>query len=434
MIVPILIFSATCLAVILSILFLPTISLFGKKINTYWFVALLGGILTVLFGGMSPIDIGKELIADSAINPLKILVLFLSMTALSIVLDELGFFRYLAGKIAERAKSDQRKIFLLFYLLVSILTIFTSNDVIILSFTPFLCYFARNAGINPIPYLVAEFFAANTWSMIFVIGNPTNIYLATAFEIDFLSYLKVSLLPTFAAGILSFLLLLLLFGKELKKPFRYRGSTATLENKPAIVIGVAHLAVCTILLAVGSYIRLEMWLISLISAVSLFLCSLILCAIQRKKTDFLLRTLKRLPYPIVPFILSMFVMIVVLDHSGVTAKIALFLGNSLPVLQYGTLSFFASNLLNNIPMSVLFTSLLGNLSGDVLPAVYATVIGSNLGALFTPIGSLAGIMWSSMLAVHGVKFGYTQFLKVGLLVALPSLAAALGALCLVFAF
>ena len=72
--------------------------------------------------------------------------------------------------------------------MVAILTIFTSNDIVILTFTPFICYFSKNAKINPIPYLVAEFAAANTYSMMLIIGNPTNIYLATSASIDFISY------------------------------------------------------------------------------------------------------------------------------------------------------------------------------------------------------------------------------------------------------
>lgn len=434
MILPAIIFAVTCLGIILSILFFPTIAIGKQKWNTYWIVSLFGCLLTVLCSETTITTIVAALTADTAVNPLKILVLFLSMTVLSVNLDELGFFRYLAGKVTEKAQSDQRKIFLLFYLLVSVLTVFTSNDVIILSFTPFLCYFARNAKINPVPYLVAEFFAANTWSLIFVIGNPTNIYLATAYGIDFLSYLRVSFFPALAAGLTPLPVLFFLFRKELKKSPRRTEGRERIENKPALVVGVVHLAVCTVLLAIGSYIDLEMWLVSLCSAISLFLCSLLLSAVQKKRPLFLWHTVQRLPYAIIPFILSMFVMIVVLDDSGLTEKIALSLGNSLPVLKYGTLSFLASNLINNIPMSVLFTSVLSALpQGAGLPAVYATIIGSNLGALFTPIGSLAGIMWSSMVNVHGIKFGYPDFLKIGIVVALPTLALSLGALWLVFA-
>jgi hypothetical protein len=89
------------------------------------------------------------------------------------------------------------------YITVAILTVFTSNDIIILSFTPFVCYFAKNAHIDPMPYLAAEFIAANTWSMALIIGNPTNIYLVTATGGDFVSYAKVMLIPTLVAGVVS---------------------------------------------------------------------------------------------------------------------------------------------------------------------------------------------------------------------------------------
>jgi arsenical pump membrane protein len=59
------------------------------------------------------------------------------------------------------------------------------------------------------------------------------------------------------------------------------------------------------------------------------------------------------------------------------------------------------------------------------PAVFATIIGSNMGALFTPVGALAGIMWSSILNRHGLKFGYKNFLKMGVTIAIPTLITAL---------
>ena len=64
--------------------------------------------------------------------------------------------------------------------------------------------------------------------------------------------------------------------------------------------------------------------------------------------------------------------------------------------------------------------------------MYATVVGSNLGACLTPIGALAGIMWSSILKTHGLKFGYLDFLKIGVTIAIPALLAALGVLQLIY--
>ena len=82
-------------------------------------------------------------------------------------------------------------------------------------------------------------------------------------------------------------------------------------------------------------------------------------------------------------------------------------------------------------MSVLFASVIDASATGANAAIFATVIGSNICAFFTPIGALAGIMWSSILNGHGYKFSYLNFLKMGLCIALPTLLAALGVLWLV---
>ena len=198
------------------------------------------------------------------------------MTILSIYLDELGFFSYLANKTLEKAGKSQLKLFLYLYLIVSLLTVFTSNDIIILSFTPFICYFAKNARINAMPYLAAEFVAANIWSMALIIGNPTNIYLATANGIGFLTYLKVMALPTLAAGSVALLLLYLMFRKQLLSPIKGRPVQQTISDRLSLWVGIVHLALCIVALSVSSYIGWEMWLIAAYSVGSLVVWCLII--------------------------------------------------------------------------------------------------------------------------------------------------------------
>ncbi len=421
----------TCIVMILSVLFFPKIK-FGKKfsVSTYWVVTLAGALLLFAVGEADFKTVGEALIADTAINPLKILALFLSMTILSIFLDELGFFRYLASAVLKKARTGQKKLFLFLYLIVSVLTVFTSNDIIILSFTPFICYFAKNAKINPTPYLAAEFVAANTWSMALIIGNPTNIYLATAFDVDFFSYLKISIVPTLFAGLVAFGALYLMFRKHLSAPIEGEPEDIKIEDKLLLWVGIAHLAVCTVLLAISSYIGIEMWLVSICSVGSLFLFVLVISLVRKQKPKELVGCIKRAPYQLVPFVLSMFIMIVVLGEKGISASIANFFGQDLAILKYGTTSFLMANIINNIPMSVFYSSIIGAMGGGAaaLQAVFATIIGSNIGAFLTPIGALAGIMWSSILNEHGLKFGYLDFLKIGILVAIPTLFAALGGL------
>lgn len=423
----------TVAAMIISVLFFPKIKIGKKFIDSYWIITLIGAVILVIFKG----DVNKiisALTADTSVNPIKILVIFISMTILSIFLDELGVFRFLAEASLKKAGKSQKKLFITLYLTVSVLTVFTSNDVIILSFTPFICYFARNAKIDPIPYLAAEFVAANTWSMALIIGNPTNIYLCSAFGVDFITYLKTMALPTVTAGGVSLALLILVFGKKLKTPIENQEieTHTTLSDKPSLILGVATLSICTIFLAVSSYLKIEMWIVCLSAVAVLFVGVTVISLLRKKVSVPAINSVKRAPWQIIPFVLSMFVMIIILADSGVTEAVSKVLGEEHVVLKYGVLSFLSSNVINNIPMSVLFCEILKGLSvASLNGGVFATVIGSNLGAAFTPIGALAGIMFGSILSLHGIKFGYKDFLKIGVTVTLPSLVCSLVALMLV---
>lgn len=422
----------TCLSLILSILFFPKIKIKNKEINTYWIIGLLGALFMILFQCISFDSVLKSLTSNSSVNPLKILMLFISMTILSIFLDEVGFFRYLASQASKRAKSSQSTFFLILYLLVSILTIFTSNDIVILTFTPFICYFAKNTKINPLPYLVAEFAAANTWSMLLIIGNPTNIYLGTSFGIDFISYFKVMLIPTLLAGSIEIILIYLLFKKQLKQPIIIEVKEEHIKDKVSLIIGLVHLFSCLVLLVISSYINLEMWLISLISSLSLILCNSIYYLIKKIKFESIEHTFIRLPWDLIPFVISMFIIVISLKEQGISSAISKLLGTNHPIINYGYSSFLTSNLINNIPMSVLYSTI-PNMTDNTsqLQAIYSSIIGSNIGAFLSPLGALAGIMFTSLINKQNINYSFSSFVKYGIIISIPTLTIALLGLSIV---
>ena len=427
MIWTIIISGTTFLGITLSILFFPHIYIKKVKLDTYWIIAIVGAILLVATT-LCPIkEIGNSWTSNNAVNPLKILILFFSMTVLSIYLDELGLFKFLASVAVNRAKGHQSVLFFVLYFLVAILTVFTSNDIVILTFTPFICFFCKHAKIKALPYLIAEFVAANTWSMMFIIGNPTNIYLATSANITFLEYLNVMWVPTLVAGFVELTIVYFLFRKQLKEPIcNEEPEIVQIDSKLDLIIGVIHLVVCLVFLIISPYIHLEMWLISLICAGSLLLCSLIIRLIKRKEWFYLGDCFKRLPYQLIPFILSMSIIVIALNHQGVADKIGDFLNHGVLIFNYGASSFVFANIINNIPMSILFSNIPTALTNDdYLKAIYASIVGSNIGAFLTPIGALAGIMFSNLLKKYDMHFSFLDFIKYGAIVSVPVLSISL---------
>ena len=429
MIPTIIIASITFISVTLSILFFPKIKVGRFSLSTYWLIALTGAII-LLATGLAPIkEVFSELTNNSSINPIKIIVLFFSMTILSIFLDEVGLFKFLANFAAKRAKNNQFALFTIFYVLTATLTIFTSNDIVILTFTPFICFFCKNSKINPIPYLVAEFSAANTWSLMLIIGNPTNIYLATSANIGFFDYFKIMALPTLCAGLIEYGVLLLIFFRKLRTPLEIVEEEVCIENKVALFVGLGHLLTCLVFLIISSYIHVEMWLISLICATSLLLFTLVVCLITKKDWNYLTGSLKKLPYPLIPFFLSMFVVVVAINYQGIAEKLTDLLSHTNTIWTYGFSSFFASNLINNIPMSILFSEMCSNNT-----AIYASIVGSNIGAFLTPTGALAGIMFTHLVNEHETKYTFLDFVKYGSAVSIPIIAVALLTLTLSIGF
>ena len=58
-------------------------------------------------------------------------------------------------------------------------------------------------------------------------------------------------------------------------------------------------------------------------------------------------------------------------------------------------------------------------------AIYASIVGSNIGAFLTPTGALAGIMFTNLVNEHDTKYSFLDFVKYGSLVAIPIIAIAL---------
>ena len=154
--------------------------------------------------------------------------------------------------------------------------------------------------------------------------------------------------------------------------------------------------------------------------------------IRKQSFNNLKNTFKRLPYELIPFVISMFVLVLSLQKHQVTEYFYKALGESSIIQKYGILSFLFSNLINNIPMSVLFSTIPHfDSQVQMSQAIYSTIIGSNLGAFLTPIGALAGIMFTDLVSKQNVKYNFKTFTKYGFIISIPTVLIALLSLYII---
>lgn len=411
----------------------PVVKIKGHEFQTFYWVPLLGAIILLSSTLTDFSSFISGLISKEGMNPIQILILFFSMVFLSGVLDEVGFFDYLAGKAAQKAKGKQVSFFFILIGLTSLLTLFTSNDVIIITFTPFILHFCRKAKIEPWPYLIAEFVSANTISMVFLIGNPTNVYLSAAFNVSFFDYFLVMWLPSLMAFIVSVIIMFLLFRKKLRDPIQTSVEITSIGNRPVFIASLSLLGATIVMLVISSFIKLPLWLICAVAALALLLFMTIYGIKNRTSYKLLANSVKHLPFGLVPLLISMFVFVLTLKDYGVTDKIASLLESDLPILSFGVPAFIGANIINNIPMSVLFSEILKStvITSETL---YSIVIASNIAAYLTPFGALAGIMWMGIIKKNGLKFSFFDFMKYGVVISIPTFAAALFGLWLKLMF
>ena len=378
--------------------------------QTYWVIVLLGALMIWALVGFDFAFLLDAWTGSSEMNPIRILGLFFSFTLMAIYLDDIGYIQYLAYVAMNRAGNSQRRLFFIWFVIVSISTMLTANDIVILTLTPFMIYFAKHTGISPIPFLVSQFVAANTWSMLLVIGNPTNIYLASMFNISFLDYATVMFLPTILTGIVSYGLLVLIFQSALNKPIHPIKLDIQLPHS-SYQIGITILGVAILMMALAKPLGVSMDFVTFVAASLL----VILVTLKYPKNPMMARTIRRLPYSFIPFFLGMAILVKAMGLADWTQTVATLFQSASPTFSFGVSSFLMANVINNIPMSLWFESLIRLQPQFQLQAVYASIIGSNLGAILTPVGALAGLMWMNVLQTKQVSYGIGQFLKFGLI-------------------
>jgi Na+/H+ antiporter NhaD/arsenite permease-like protein len=449
-------------------------------------------LLLLITTALPPDQLLRGLLGD-VLQPWQIVILFFSLSVISVSLDVTGVLAFIALHVVRRVGRSPRRLFLAFFALSSVLTVVTSNDIVVLTLTPIVIHSCSDK-LDPRPVLFAEFFAANVWSSLLWNGNPTNVIVAVANRIDFIEFSRYSAVPTVGAGIVLTAALLLLFWRRLPAEVDLApdvDAASALKSRVSAVIGSALLLSCLVALAVGSFFNSPLWLLTLPFALVTVAKDVVIdltggAAAQlavidaaadstgfvtaesdaegdgvpaapaagrwrRAVRSFQVRlptlylVLSRQPWALVPFLFSMFVLSEALSFHGWTTLLASLLasaiGTSVTAASFvvGLVSLLVVNLLNNQPATIFLTRVLDDgafrnaTSADAHKAsLFALALASNYGANLTLIGALAGLMWRQILVDKGLKpVSYVEFLRIGALVTIPMAVAAFGLLAAV---
>ena len=366
-------------------------------------------------------------------------ITFVATIIISLLLDEAGFFEWAALRVARWGRGNGCGLFAFLVLLGAAVAALFANDGAALILTPIVMAMLLALGFSPaatLAFVMAAGFIADTSSLPLMVSNLVNIVSANFFNIGFNAYAAI-MIPVDIAAIAASLVVLLLYFRpsipaqydmaQLKQPHEAINDAATFR------IGWVVLA----LLLLG-YFGLEPLGVP-VSVVAVFGALLLLGVAARGHVISTRKVLREAPWQIVIFSLGMYLVVYGLRNAGITGYLAnllnIFASHGVWGAAFGTglLTAFLSSVMNNMPtvlvgaLSVAAT----NATGPVREAmIYANVIGCDLGPKFTPIGSLATLLWLHVLARKGMTITWGYYFKVGVLLTVPVLLITLSALAL----
>ena len=359
---------------------------------------------------------------------------FVAVVIISLLLESAGFFEWAALHMARWGAGQGRRLFVLMVLLGAGVSTLFNNDGAALILTPIVVAMLsalRFSARATLAFVIAAGFIADAGSLPLVVSNLVNIVTADYFDIGFARYAAVMVPVDLVAILASLLMLLLVFRRAIPPRYdmqRLPVPASVVRDWPVFRAGWGVLA----WLLAGFFVLEPLGIpVSATAAVG----AAVLAAIAARGGRIpVMRRVRGAPWQIIVFALGMYLVVYGLRHAGLTGFLTQALdwlagqGVWTATLGTGLLSAILSSLMNNLP-----TVLIGALSIDASQAqgvvreamIHAHVIGCDLGPKFTPIGSLATLLWLHVLQGRGIRIGWGQYCRVGLVLTLPVLTATL---------
>lgn len=364
---------------------------------------------------------------------------FIAIIIISLLLDEAGFFRFIALYVAKWAKGSGSRLFCYIVLLGAAVSALFANDGAALILTPIVIAILAALRLSPattLGFIMAAGFIADTASLPLVVSNLVNIVSADFFDVTFDRYALV-MLPVNAVSVLTSLVVL--YGFYRRDIPRYYPLDWVASPKAAVVDRATFYTGWAVLLAllVGFFMVEPMGVpISMIAGLGALV--LVVVASLSKKIS-IQPVFKNAPWHIVVFSLGMYLVVYGLKNAGLTYYLTQLLtqlstqGVVVASLGTGLLSAGLSSVMNNMPTVLIQALAIDGVTTQPIikeAMVFANVIGCDLGPKLTPIGSLATLLWLHVLASKNIKVSWGYYFKVGMVLTLPVLMATLLALAM----
>lgn len=393
----------------------------GLQIGTS---AVIGAIVALAVGVVSITDVWTvtSIVWDATLA-------FIGIILLSMVLDEIGFFEWAALKMARLSGGNGHLMFVYILILGALVSALFANDGAALILTPIVLAKMKHLKMNPVAvfaFLMAGGFIGDSASNPLVISNLTNIVTAGYFGIGFWEYAKMMALPNLLSIIASIVVLWLFFRKDIPSRIditQLSTPESAIKNMMMFRLSWWFLALLMVGYFIGDRYHLPVSVFALGGAL-VFLA----IATYFKATKPIM-TIKAAPWQVVWFSIGLYVVVYGLKNGGLTTYLAGLItelqnmGNIYAVIGTGFLSAILSSVMNNMPTVMVMDIAIAEAGNSAL--AYANILGCNLGPKMTPIGSLATLLWLHVLAQKGVKIGWGEYMKVGLVITPPVLLAAL---------
>ncbi len=393
----------------------------GLQIGT---TAIIGAVVALLSGvvDMSDVEIVISIVWDATLA-------FVGIIILSLVLDEIGFFEWSAIKMAKLSRGDGRWMFVNILLLGALVSAFFANDGAALILTPIMLAKMKYLKMDKLAifaFLMAGGFIGDSASNPLVISNLTNILTADYFNIGFIEYFKNMFLPNLLSIAASIVILFVYFRKSIPKKVDIEllpEASTVIKNRTMFKLSWYFLALLMVGYFVGDIYHIPVSIFALGGAL------IFLAIATHFKAVKPWMTIKTAPWQVVWFSIGLYIVVYGLKNGGLTDELSDILlrikpfGEHIYIISTGFISAFLSAVMNNMP-TIMIMDIAIDKTGDTFLA-YANILGSNLGPKMTPIGSLATLLWLHVLAKKGVKIGWGEYMRVGVVITIPVLFIAL---------